>query len=620
MTKYSATTTVFDGPTHKVLYGGKGAGLLEMAMAGLPVPRALVLTTEAWNFYRNTGDLPLELVKRVIEFVQDDPTCMFSVRSGAPVSMPGMMDTVLNVGVNAELDQAYPGAFNRFATAWLEIVKGVAKPRVKELVNKVGTRTDSPERRFKLLAGIVNSVEDIAIPIGRPEQVLSCIEAVFSSWDTPRAKAYREMHGIPEDMGTACVVQTMVMGTAPGLSGSGVMFTRNPATGEDVMKGEIAFNAQGEEVVSGEVTPLSLDDLAHSGKPEWEDLHSKLISLCGKLENTYGDVQDIEFTVQSGELFVLQTRTAKMSALARIETAVALSKQKAPMLRLKYLKERVTRATVEQTRVPVVETDHSPSLKGLPASPGAIAGKIVFRSTPLSQVTKDCILVAEDTSPDDFPIMAKCGGILTKTGGFTCHSAVVARGIGVPAVVGADDITFTKPGWFAFGGNHIQEGSTITIDGTKGEVFLGWYPVTNQQPPRSIYAALHEIVEAKQAIDTKGVYYYDCGIGHCVVLPINPTDLKQVEAQLDRMERLKLKGKRVSLAFELQGVGEDLFSESPESLFQGIADNYGPDIAGATIAYGVSHEMAPKVSGMLNVKINLNQEIKVLDLLDLLGD
>jgi len=622
MSQYWAATTGFPHtapPPDKAIYGGKGAGLIEMAQAQLPVPRALVITTLAWQYYKTHNKLPDELIDRVAWFVSDDKDCMFSVRSGAPVSMPGMMDTVLNVGVTVELDDMYPGAFHRFATSWLEIVKGVPKARVKTLSEMIEARADSSERRFSLMAGVIKSAEGLDIPLARTEQVLACIEAVFRSWDTPRARAYRKMHDIPEDMGTACVVQKMVMGTAKGLSGSGVMFTRNPATGENEMKGEIAFNAQGEEVVSGEITPMSLDDLAHSGNPYWENLHSQLGSLCSTLEAHFGDVQDIEFTVEDGTLYVLQTRTAKMSARARIETAVALCASMPSPQRYSYLKARLTRRMVEQTRIAVVDTDMKPTMTGLPAAPGAISGRIVFRTTPIAKIGKDCILVAEDTSPDDFPIMAKCGGILTKTGGFTCHSAVVARGIGVPAVVGAGDLTFTKQGWVTIGSTQIQEESYITLDGTLGQVFTGEHPVKKQQPPRSIYEALHYIVKSKGIEVASEVYYYDCGIGYDVVLPLNPADLDQVETQLKRMEKMKEKGKNVVLAFEMQGMGEDLFSDTAETLFQGIADNFAGDIAGTTIAYGVSHAMAPKVTEMLGVSVNLKNEISILDLLDLLG-
>lgn len=606
-------------PGNKPLHGGKGAGLLDMASAFLPVPNALIITTEAWKHYRQSGIIPISVQTEVLFILDAHPDSMFSVRSGAPVSMPGMMDTILNVGVNQELDGIYPGAFRRFATQWLEIVKGVGKARVKDLLSRVTDRASGDGTRFfKLLAGVVDTSEMISIPIDRFDQVMACVEAVFKSWDTPRAKAYRAMHDIPEDMGTACVVQRMVMGTAKGLSGSGVMFTRDPATGENKMRGEIAFNAQGEEVVSGAVTPLNLEILSVSGASGHLSIYKQLETLCDTLEIHFGDVQDIEFTVEDGKLYVLQTRTAKMSARARIETAVALLNNLPLAKRLPYLKARVTRGMVAQTMVATVDTPIAPHLIGLAASPGAICGKIIPVTHAVSKTTKDCILVAEDTSPDDFPVMAKAGGILTKTGGFTCHSAVVARGIGVPAVVGADELKFTATG-IQIANVFLPWGAEITIDGTTGAIYSSKFEVKKAQPPRSIYTALHAIVQANGTHVNPDVYYYDCGLGKRVVLPIEPSDLERLEVQLDRAYRLKAKGKTVALAFEMQGLGEDMFDPSPSTLFEVIAKHYGPDIAGHHILYGVPKAMAPVAQALLGVTINTDKAVSVIDLLDLLG-
>jgi pyruvate,orthophosphate dikinase len=620
MLPLTATTLDATAPD-KALHGGKGAGLIAMAAAGLPVPQALVITTAAWKSYRETGDIPHQVRADVAAFIAAYPGSMFSVRSGAPVSMPGMMDTVLNVGVTPELDALYPGAFRRFATSWLGIVKSVGPDRIKTLVSLVSDRAGSDGARFfSLLSGVVQTSEQVSIPSGRLDQVMACVEAVFRSWDTPRAKVYRAMHNIPEDMGTACVVQRMVMGTASGLSGSGVMFTRDPATGAAQMRGEIAFNAQGEEVVAGEVTPHSLSELPF-GPPVHKTLYASLSALCYKLEAHFGDVQDIEFTIESGNLYVLQTRTAKMSARARIETACALAKVNHPKdakARLDYIRARVTRGMVAQTMVPVVATDAAFDASGLAASPGAIAGRVVFRTTPMSKVGKDCILVAEDTAPEDFPVMAKSGGILTAAGGFTCHSAVVARGIGVPAVVGCGELTFTK-GKAVLNGKSLSEGDMITIDGTTGQVYVGAFEVKKSQPPRSIYAALDAIIQERGTPVPPHVHYYDCGIGKRVVLPINPADPARIEAQLGRAQRLKAKGKEVAFAFEMQGLGEDMFDLSPDILFKALADDYAPDFAGFTILYGVPKAMAPTVEKLLGVKVNTTEAIAVIDLLDLIG-
>lgn len=605
----------------KALHGGKGAGLIDMARKGLPVPPALILTTAAWKCYRETGGLPEEVLEAIHMHLSAYPDHMQSVRSGAPVSMPGMMDTVLNVGVTAGLDATYPGAFRRFAIAWLDIVKGIGKPRIKELIGLVeGRAAGDPARFFNLLAAITEKVDLITIPQSRIEQVIACVCAVFDSWDTPRAKAYRAMHNIPEDMGTGCVIQCMVMGTAPGLSGSGVMFTRDPATGAPQMRGEIAFNAQGEEVVSGEVTPLPLEALRKTNAPkDHQKLYGKLESLCETLEHAFTDVQDIEFTVEGGNLYVLQTRTAKMSARARIETAVALSAGFLPKDRLSYLKARVSRGTVQQTMVPMLETDAPLAGKGLAASPGAISGKLVYATTPLAQVDKTCILVAEDTTPDDFPVMAKCGGILTKTGGFTCHSAVVARGIGVPAVVGCETLHFTPNGHASLGGVPLGPKMILSIDGATGHVHLGASEVKKAQPPRSIYAALHQIILEGGTKLPEGVYYYDCGLGQRVVLPLDPADTPRIARQLERRQTLLSKGKDVALGVEMQGLGEDMFDASPEALFAGLADQFGPLLKGAHILYGIPKSMAPMLAAKLGVTINTDAAVQYVDLLDLLG-
>lgn len=595
------------------LLGGKGAGLFHMVKAGVPVPEAVILTTEAWKEYRETGLLTADLKEAVAAFLDKYPDSMFSVRSGAPVSMPGMMDTVLNVGVEGHLDAKYPGAFRRFASSWLTIVKSVPKARVSELFNLASARAgDDPARWRTLVHAVVSHAEQVAIPDYRLDQVLRCVEAVFGSWDTPRAKAYRAMHGIAEDMGTACVIQRMVMGTAPGFSGSGVLFSRDPATGEQKVRGEFAQNAQGEEVVSGEVTPLPLEDMP---KERWNEV----VSMAVKLEHKLGDVQDIEFTYESGKLYVLQTRTAKMSARARIITACALAQSihgGNTKGQLNYLRQRVTKTMVNKACVPTVATDLAPSLTGLAASPGAISGKIVFRTTPLSKVDKTCILVAEDTAPEDFPIMAKAGGILTKTGGFTCHSAVVARGIGVPAVVGAEAMKLDAAG-IEMSGFYCKEGTPITIDGTTGRAWLGAHDVTSSQAPREIYSTLHHIILGNGFEVPEVTYYYDCGLGSHVVLPIDPEDAPAVERQLERAERLRGKGKTVAFAFELQGLGEDMFSQSPMTTFTKLAESYGADFKGATILYGIPSPLADGVAEILDVTVN-KDVVSVLDLLDVL--
>lgn len=618
-------------PDAKV-YGGKGAALLEMASLGLPVPEALVLTTDAWHAYRTSGELPNAVIEAVEAFVTvEHPTAMFSVRSGAPISMPGMMDTVLNVGVTPELDVSYPGAYRRFVFAWLEIVKGHPSARVAELSKLVYGRmvlknkdTDFAYER-KLLQAVVQGVESISVPQGRVEQALACVRAVFDSWDTPRAKAYREMHGISEDMGTGCVIQRMVMGTAPGFSGSGVMFSRNPATGENEVTGELAFNAQGEEVVNGSVTPVDLQTL-RLGNTKEQKLFVELTELAIKLEEERGDVQDIEFTVETGSLYVLQTRTAKMSARARIVTAVELASEKfkSKTMQLDYVRERVSRSLVEKTRVASVADQGKAISSGLPASPGAFTGKVVFRSTPLSKVDKGCILVAEDTAPEDFPIMAKCGAILTKTGGFTCHSAVVARGIGVPAVVGCEKLTFSTNGaQFAFASmktaGAFSEGSVITVDGGSGRVFSGAEKVTPGAVPVKLMHFLDSVIKSKYKPEQlQEVWYLNTDIGTRVAFPIYPSDPERsLESINVAQDLMMIVGQKVAFYFVMEGFGQDLFSAPVSTALDKLAEAVGNNLSGATVLFGLPPELYATAESKLGMNISL-AAASLLDLLDLL--
>lgn len=599
-------------PNYATIFGGKGNGLLQMFDMDLPVPEFAIVTTEVFKTWRETGELPKSVHEGVDAILDMAPNSMFSVRSGAPVSMPGMMDTILNVGVNAKLDLKYDGSFRRFITSWLETVKGVPSEKVEELLKRVDDRVGvqtNPERWFALASGIVQKAEGVSVPVVRKLQILESIEAVFRSWDTPRAKAYRQMHGIDENMGTACVIQRMVMGNASGMSGSGVMFTRCPATGNSNIVGEIALNAQGEDVVSGAVTPKNIKTLP-------DPYYSMLTGMAISLEANLGDVQDIEFTFENGELFLLQTRVAKMSARARIITACDLAKSSNDPLA--YIKERVTRGMVAATMMPVVHASEDAVTGGMAAAPGAVSGKLITRNTPLDKVTKDCILVAEETMPEDFPIMAKCGGILTKTGGFTCHSAVVARGIGVPAVVGVGDALEFKMKGVILGGKFVEYGMPVTIDGMTGAIYLGEHEVKKQQPPREIFNALHDIVSDEGYPIPEETYYYDCGLGEYVCLPLDPSDMDRVETQLYRAEKLRNKGKLVAFCFEFQGLGEDMFDTGTGAMLDLLAENYAPDLEGQTILYGVPKGEKAAFAEKLGVFIN-DKKVTVLDLLDLLG-
>lgn len=601
-----------------MIHGGKGAGLLAMAKAGFRVPEAMILSTATWAQYRQTGELDDAIVEQIMSFVSNYPASMFSVRSGAPISMPGMMDTVLNVGVTSKEDSIFPGAYERFCTSWLKIVQGVPASTVKDLVGRAKDRACGDPVRFRKLVHEVVQSTDHKIPDTRGEQILGCVKAVFDSWDTPRAQAYREMHGISDDIGTACVIQRMVMGTAEGVSGSGVMFSRDPATGEPVVRGEFALNAQGEEVVSGEITPMNLNELEAAGHTELLD---NIRWVATKLEEQLGDVQDVEFTVESGVLYVLQTRLAKMSARARIRTACDLSATMPLSQQYAFLKDRITRSMVSACQVPTVAADHAEDALGLAASPGAIAGRVVTRDTPLTGIDKSCILVAEDTSPDDFPKMAAAGAILTMTGGFTCHAAVVARGIGVPAVVGCEGLAFSQSGDVFIGDQFVTANDPdgiITLDGSTGQVWFGEYPVKKAGLPRELYARLAQIVQQNGTGYDPSVWFYDSGLGDRVVLPLDPGDIQAVDRQIQRMHRLEADGREVAFCIELPGFTEGVFAPGDDcDWISVLAENYGPDLHGHVILYGLPSSLAPVVDAKLGMSIN-SKTVAVLDLLDLL--
>lgn len=606
----------------KALFGGKGAGLLQMSASGLPVPEAAVFTTVAWKHYRDTGELPDTVTAAIHRVLSDFPDALFSVRSGAPISMPGMMDTVLNVGATPELEAAlYPGAYRRFVAGWLSIVKDTPKAHVEKLVHMVDQRVTggNPDvvphirRRAELLRRVVQSASGVAVPETPFDQIASCVKAVFDSWDTPRAKAYRAMHGIPENMGTGCVVQRMVMGTAKGLSGSGVMFSRDPATGDQVIRGEIAFDAQGEEVVSGEITPLNLSNL-ENGPPDHQHLSGQLAALAFKLEATYGDVQDIEFTVENGKLYVLQTRTAKMSAKARIRTALEMADASPDPF--EFVRARVSPALASAASVPEINAPGvAPLATGLAASPGVMSGTIAFRSTPLSQLSKGSILVAADTAPEDFPAMAASGAILTACGGFTCHSAVVARGIGVPAVVGCDAVVLDSgKQTVAIGGKVFKAGDPITIDGVTGKVYSGALPVSPGKAPVDLYRFLSKQVAATMP----DAYQRDWGFHTNVALPLSLSDTSKWATQIQRYDTLVERGKKVVFLLEGVALDEDVLPLSVETLLPvNAATNFKADLEGKKYTLvGIDTAYIDMIHSALGVGY---VGVQVVDLLSVLG-
>ena len=495
------------------LLGGKGAGLAEMTNAGLPVPPGFTITTEACNDYFAAGEhLPEGLWEDVLEAVKEveretgkgfgDPAnpLLVSVRSGAKFSMPGMMDTVLNLGLNDETLHglvALTGnerfgwdAYRRFIQMFGRIVMDVDGGKFDEVLEhakeKRGVKLDT-DLDAAALRELVDEFKEIVrnetgreFPTDPLEQLDLAIKAVFASWFGKRAHDYREYNKIAHDLGTAVNVVTMVFGNMGDDSGTGVAFTRDPNTGDKVLFGEYLTNAQGEDVVAGIRTPLHISDM----RDRMPEIYAQFEEIAGRLERHYRDMQDLEFTIERGRLYMLQTRSGKRTATAAVRIA-------ADMVDEGIITEREALARIEPAHVDQLLRDQfDPNAKkqaqritaGLNASPGAAVGKAVFnadRAFEMAQQGEKVILVRIETSPDDFHGMAAAQGVLTARGGATSHAAVVARQIGKPCVAGCASLIIdygTKSAHV--NGLGFSEGEWISLDGTTGEVFIGALPTT----------------------------------------------------------------------------------------------------------------------------------------------
>ncbi|KUO39681.1 MAG: pyruvate, phosphate dikinase [Candidatus Hadarchaeum yellowstonense] len=517
--------------TNKRLLGGKGAGLCTMAQLGLPVPPGFVITTEVCKqYYDAGGKLPAGLMDEVMEAMKKleritgkgfgDPKnpLLVSIRSGSMYSMPGMMDTILNLGLNDETVEglakltnnerfAYD-AYRRFIQMFGKIVLGVDGKKFEEIFEeqkkKVGakfdtdlTATDLKEivKKFKQL---VKEETHQDFPSDPVKQLELAIGAVFASWQNKRAIEYRRFYKIPDYLGTAVNVVTMVFGNIGEDSGTGVAFTRDPSTGERKLFGEFLFNAQGEDVVAGIRTPLKIDDL----KRRYPEIYNKLVEIAEKLERHYRDMQDIEFTVERGKLYMLQTRAGKRTAQAAVKIAVdmvmegLITKEEA-LLRIEpsHIEQLLHKQVDPQAKVTVIA-------KGLNASPGAAVGKAVFdseRAKEMGKAGEKVILVRPETSPDDVGGIIASQGVLTSRGGVTSHAAVVTRGLGKPAVVGCESIKIDVDArLFEVDGTVVKEGDLITINGTTGEVILGAAPLIEPKMSPELLAILSFADEVKK--------------------------------------------------------------------------------------------------------------------------
>jgi pyruvate,orthophosphate dikinase len=492
----------------KPLLGGKGANLAEMSNIGLPVPPGFTVTTEACTEFYNVGEkLSDEMIEEIYRGMEDienqtgkkfgdlESPLLVSVRSGAAISMPGMMDTILNLGLNddsviglsksTENERFAYDSYRRFIQMFSDVVLEIPKylfENVMDDFKENNNYENDTELTPENLKDIVNEFKNIYreetgkdFPQDPKEQLLMAIEAVFKSWNNPRAISYRNIHELDHKMGTAVNVQSMVFGNMGDTSGTGVAFTRNPATGEKKLFGEFLINAQGEDVVAGIRTPKDIQEL----KDIMPDVFNQFKETCEKLEYHYKDMQDIEFTIEKGKLYFLQTRTGKRTAQAALKVAVDMEIEE--VISVEEALMRIEPKSLDQLLHPTFDSETmekaNPIAKGLPASPGAASGKVYFTAEKAVTATKngeDVILVRKETSPEDIEGMHAAKGILTSRGGMTSHAAVVARGMGKCCVAGCESIKVNEElKTFSVDGMKFNEGDMISLDGTTGKVYEG---------------------------------------------------------------------------------------------------------------------------------------------------
>jgi len=487
------------------LLGGKGAGLAEMTELGLPVPAGFTITTEACREYMRARRFPEGLEEEIQKHLRslehktgrrfgdtEDPL-LVSVRSGAAVSMPGMMETILNLGLNAEAVEGLARAtgnrrfafdsYRRLIQMYGEVVDGIDAHRFEHALGElkesrrakqdVDLDADDLVELVEIFRGIYRDETGESFPQDPQAQLARAVRAVFESWDTPRAQVYRRAHDIPDDLGTAVNVVQMVFGNKGEDSGTGVAFTRDPSTGEQGLYGEFLANAQGEDVVAGIRTPEPLANM----RDKLSDAFEQLLETMRMLEEHYRDMQDIEFTVEDGRLYLLQTRSAKRTAAAALKAAVDMADE--GLISREEGVARIDPAQLDQLLHPMIDphAEYEVAAKGLNASPGAACGAVVFEADAAEEKGKageSVILVRWETTPDDIHGLIEAAGVLTAHGGMTSHAAVVARGMGKPCVAGCEDLSLDHGGKSArIGERELNEGDVITIDGGTGDVILG---------------------------------------------------------------------------------------------------------------------------------------------------
>jgi pyruvate,orthophosphate dikinase len=513
------------------LLGGKGSNLCEMVRLGLPVPPGFVISTQVCRDYLSGNQtLPEGLEASLRDNVQQleksigrnfgstTSPLLVSVRSGARISMPGMMDTILNLGINDQIVEALASmmgdprpaydAYRRFIQIYSEVVMDVAPEPFEEVLSaekeKAGVILDhqlTADQLKEVVAqfkAVTKAATGSEPPTDPWEQLMAAVEAVFRSWNTPRAIFYRDHNKIDHDMGTAVTIMAMVFGNLGPSSGTGVLFTRDPSTGKAQVYGEFLTNAQGEDVVAGVRTPEPIISL-QSVLPE---CYTELMKLASDLEQHYTDVQDVEFTIENARLFLLQTRNAKRTALSAVKTAVDMVHE--GLISQDQAILRVDAEEISRLLVPQFSDDISDDVmedlflaRGAPASPGAASGTVCFDATKaaeLAEAGQDVILVRPETKPDDIHGITAAVGVVTSRGGVTSHAAVVTRGLGKPCIVGCEAIQVDlEAGLFTAGGKTVHEGERISMDGALGAVYLGELDTT--------HPSLEDLPEALELLD-----------------------------------------------------------------------------------------------------------------------
>ncbi len=493
------------------LLGGKGANLAEMTVLGMPVPQGFTVSTEACTRYyedgkKIAGDIEAQIYEHLAKmeancgkkFGDVKNPLLVSVRSGARASMPGMMDTILNLGLNDEVAEGLKvltgnerftyDSYRRFVQMFSDVVMGLSKSNFEKIIDemkekkgvKLDTELDANDMKelVRLFKAYYKEQKGEDFPSDPKVQLMEAIKAVFRSWDNPRANVYRRMNDIPASWGTAVNVQMMVFGNMGETSGTGVAFTRNPSTGENKLYGEFLMNAQGEDVVAGIRTPQTIDHL----KDVMPEVYTQFADIASNLEKHYKDMQDMEFTIERGKLYMLQTRNGKRTAAAALKVAVdlvnegMLTKEEAIL----KVEPKQLDSLLHPTFDPKALKIATPVAKGLPASPGAACGKVYFTAETAVAAAKDgtpVLLVRLETSPEDIEGMSASQGILTARGGMTSHAAVVARGMGTCCVSGCGDIkVYEEEKYFLVGDKKIKEGDFISIDGSTGNVYAEKIP------------------------------------------------------------------------------------------------------------------------------------------------